>query len=100
VQGPESYLLELGVELKGAVDHEALAILDPTHRIVVNGHYYWTSSAEHTAVFRSAPHRFAGVVRDPVTHEWFDPTASSPRRELGDEIIYFKTSSSFDMFQL
>ena len=93
MQSPEAHLLKLGIDLAGAVDPSARAVLEPSHRVVVNGQFYWTSSAEHTEAFRAAPYRYSGLVRDSATQQWFEPTASSPRRDIGDEIIYVISST-------
>jgi hypothetical protein len=98
VEGPEASLQSLGVELPGAVDSSVVAVLDPAHRVVVNGSFYWTSSAQRKAEFMAAPYRYAGAVRDPVTEAWFEPSQSSPRRDQGDEIVYFQSSESADAF--
>ena len=89
---------KLGIELPGAVDSSAPAVLDPANRIVVNGQYYWTSSAEHTKLFRIAPYAYSGTIQDPVSGKWFNPTATSPRRDSGEEILYFMSPANFDAF--
>ena len=99
MQSPEAHLAKLGVELPGSVDPSTVAILNPTHRVVVNGHLFWTSSADSTAAFRAAPHQYLDAVVDPVTEEWFEPTVSSPRLDSGDETFYFVSSSTRDEFE-
>ena len=98
MEGPESHLQALGIELPGAVDSSALAALTPDYRVVVNGRFYWTSSAEQKSEFLAAPHRYVDIVQDPVTKQWFEPTSSSPHRSRGDEIVYFQGFGSAEAF--
>jgi YHS domain-containing protein len=98
VQDPESHLEKLGIQLPGATDPGASAVLEPSHRVVVNGQFYWASSPQQTLAFRASPHLYSGPVRDPVTGQWFSPTASSQRRDVGARIFYFIGPESFRDF--
>jgi YHS domain-containing protein len=98
VKDPERYLKALGLELPCSVDPNAAAVLERSHRSIVNGAYYWASSSAAAALFAAAPYQYTGPVRDPVAREWFTPTASSPRREAGDEILYFESESTAKRF--
>ena len=98
MQGPEPYLEELGVELPGAVNGNASAVLEPSHRVVVNGQLYWASSPSQTAVLRASPHLYSGPVRDPVSGRWFSPRSSSTRREVGGQVLYFASPANAEEF--
>ena len=88
----------LGIRLEGAVDSTASAVLDATHRVVVNGQFYWASSPQQTAVLRASPHSHTGPVRDPVTGQWFSPMSTSPRRDLDERIFLFVSATSAGAF--
>src|SRR5262245_4454091 len=99
VQDPERFLNLLPLELRCSVDPDAPAVLEPSHRTIVNSQFYWVSSPASAETFRSAPYKYTGPLKDPVAHEWFTPTESSPRRDLGNQILYFQdedTARAFD----
>ncbi len=98
MQGPEPFLEKLGVELPGIVDPKTTAVLDPSHRVTVNGHFYWTSSHENLGVFRASAHEYSGPLLEPNSHEWFTPTPTSPRRDVDGEILYFHSEKSAQEF--
>ncbi len=98
MQDPESHLKRLKIQLPGAVDPSALAVLEPSHRLVVNGQFYWASSPHDAEALRAAPYAYTGPVRDPVDARWFTPTESSPRRDVCDQVLYFSNPESTDKF--
>jgi len=98
VQDPETHLKKLGLELSGVVDPKAAAVLEPGYRAVVNGQFYWVSANAEVELFRAAPYTYTGPLRDPVTHGWFTPTPSSPRRDVGGQIFYFVNGASAEEF--
>ncbi len=98
MQGPEPFLKKLDVELPGIVDPETTAVLDPSHRANVNGHFYWTSSHENLAVFRASAYEYTGPLLEPNSHDWFTPTSTSPRRDVDGEILYFDGEESAQRF--
>lgn len=98
MQDPEAHLKKLGLELEGAVEPGSRAVLDPSHRVVVNGQLYWASSPGRTAELRASPYAYTGPLRDPVTGAVFSPKSSSPRRDVGDEILYFSSEESAGAF--
>ena len=98
MQGPEPFLEKLGVELPGAVDPKTKAVLDPSHRAIVNGHFHWTSSQENLDAFRASAYEYTGPVLEPNSHEWFTPTPRSPRRDIDGEILYFASEESAQEF--
>ena len=98
MQGPESYLKKLGIQLPGAVDPSTSAVLEPGQRVVVNGQFYWASSPQQTLILRASPHSYSGPLRDPVTSEWFSPTSSSLRRDVSEQLFYFISAASAEEF--
>ena len=99
MQGPEALLAKLSTSLPGAVVPDQPALLERKTRTVVNGHFFWVSSAEQLAVFRAAPQRYTGPLLDPLTHEWFAPSADPPRRDTPEGILLFSspaTARAFD----
>ncbi len=61
---------------------------------MVNGQLYWVATARELAALRERPFAYAGPLRDPVTREWFEPGAGSPRREDGAQILLFASEES------
>src|SRR5262245_44497799 len=98
VQAPERFLKTLRLEVPCSVDPNASAVLERSHRSIVNGAYYWVSSSAAAELFDAAPYKYTGLVRDPVAGEWFTPTESSPRRDVGDQILYFKSENTAKRF--
>jgi YHS domain-containing protein len=99
VQGPERYLLDLGIQLRCAVDPARPAVLDVAHRALVNHEAYYFSDQVALKSFVSAPYKFTGKVTDPVSLVRFVPSASSPSRSHGGRLFYFasnETASKFD----
>jgi YHS domain-containing protein len=98
VQGPEPYVLDLGLEFACAVHPDRGAVLDSRHRVFVNYETYYVSDSEALGEFQRAPHLYAGRVTDPVTRERFVVVASSMRREFGERIFYFASPASAETF--
>lgn len=98
MQGPEPFVKKLGVVLPGIVDPKTTAVLDSSHRVTVNGHFYWTSSLENLAIFRANAHEYTGPLLEPNSHEWFTPTWTSARRDVDGEILYFQSDESAQRF--
>ena len=99
MEGPETFLTGLGISLKGVVDPEADALLDPEHRVFVNWETYFVSSDAALAQFNREPYRFTGRVTDPVTKERFIPGEASPTRRHAGRLFYFssaETAAAFD----
>jgi YHS domain-containing protein len=98
VQGPDQYLNALGVELACIVFPERKAIIDSTHRALVNYETYYLSNREAMTAFTAAPYRYTGRLTDPVTRERFVPSAESPRREGGGRVFYFASAETVAQF--
>jgi len=98
VKDPEAHLNRLDISLSGIVVPEQLALLNPTTRTAVNGHFFWVSSPEKLTEFRANPQRFTGPLIDPVTHEWFTPSDESPRRDTTEGILLFSGSDTARKF--
>ena len=98
VQGPETYLNQLGIHLACAVDSSREAILDEAHRAFVNYEAYYFSSDEAKRTFAAAPYRYTGKVTDPVSRERFIPTAESPSRTFNGRLFYFETDTTVAAF--
>ena len=98
MQGPESFLQQLRVELPCPVDPSRTAELAPALRSVVNGHFFWVADPVNLEAFRADPARFTGSLLDPTLHEWFTPSAGSPRLDLENEILLFASRETRDSF--
>ena len=99
MQGPETYLNELGITLPCAVDPSRPAVIDASMRALVNHEAYFFSGDGAMKAFQAAPYRFTGKVTDPVTLVRFIPTAESPTRSYGGRLFYFssaETAAAFD----
>jgi YHS domain-containing protein len=99
VQGPDTYLRDMGISLECAVYPERPAKIDADHRAFVNWEAYYFSDAQARAEFAAAPYRFATRLTDPVTHQRFVATDASPRRDYGERVYYFgsdQTAARFD----
>jgi len=99
VQGPESYLNEMGVTLTCAVAPDLPAILDTAHRIFVNWDTYFVSSDEARDAFVATPYRFTGYVTDPVSGVRFQPGPDSPSRERAGRLFYFSSAPNLALFE-
>ena len=98
-EDPEHFLEGLGLQLASAVDPKLPAVLEPRYRMSVNGQLYWVASDDGLKRLRETPFAYTGRLRDPVTREWFEPDATSPRRDAGSEVLYFAsedTAAEFD----
>jgi hypothetical protein len=71
----------------------------PEFRTRVNGHFFWVANTEELATLRADPHAYTGRLIDPIEHVWFEPSASSPRIERGEEILLFASAASADRFR-
>ncbi|MCZ6465195.1 MAG: hypothetical protein O7A09_12740 [Proteobacteria bacterium] len=98
MQDPERYLEGLGLVVEGAVDPEAAAVLDPAHRVEVNGQLYYVSSPTAKDAFLGEPARFTGRLRDPASGDWFVPTETSPSREVDGRLYLFPDEESAARF--
>lgn len=99
MQGPEPYLNDLGLEFACAVHPDRKAVLDAEHRVFVNYETYYVSDRDAHELFLGAPHRYAGRITDPVSHQRFSADADSPRRDRAGRIFYFagaETVARFD----
>lgn len=92
VQGPETWLNQLGVSVSCVVKTDRPATLDEDHRVFVNYETYYLADAEALATFRAAPWRFAGKVTDPVSKVRFVPNGESPSRTHDGRLFYFATA--------
>ncbi len=94
MQGPERFLTDLHLSLPCAVIPGAPARLDADHRVFVNYETYYVSSPDSKASFLVQPHRYTGLLTDPVTLERFRPGESSPRRRHDGHLFYFASEST------
>ncbi len=98
MKGPEPFLAALEVELVGVVDRTSPALMDAAHRVAVNGHFFWAASDVGVEQFRAAPYLYTGPLLDPHMHEWFEPTAESPRKETATGILLFQSVETMHGF--
>ena len=92
-------MASLGITLPSALGSGAPALLEPEHRTVVNGHFFWVADETELARFRAAPHAYTGALLDPSTHEWFDPGPDSPRVDVAGEVLLFASAESRRVFE-
>ena len=98
MKDPERYLEGLGLVVEGAVDSEVAAVLDPAHRIEVNGQLYYVSSPAAKDAFLREPARFTGRLRNPASGDWFTPSEAAPRREVSGHLYLFPDEESAARF--
>jgi len=98
VQDPDPYLNALNITLACVVDPDQSAIVDAEHRISVNWETYYVSSLDALERFRAAPHRYTGLVTDPVERDRFQPGADSPSREHNGQRFYFANDENANRF--
>ena len=98
MQGPDTYLRDLGISLACPVHPERPAVIDAEHRAFVNWEAYYFSDAQARAEFADAPLHFAGRLTDPVTHRRFVATDASPRRDYGERVYYFASDQTVARF--
>jgi YHS domain-containing protein len=99
VQGPEQYLNELGIQIACAVDPSRPAMLDASHRALVNHEAYYFADDSAMRAFIAEPYRYTGKVTDPVSLARFVPGAESPVRSYSGRLFYFtseETAKTFD----
>ena len=98
MQGPDTYLRELGITLPCAVHAGRPAVLDAEHRVFVNWEAFYVSDAGARTAFEAAPYRYAGRLTDPVSRERFTAGETSPRRDFGERIYYFASAQTLAKF--
>lgn len=98
MQGPERYLVDLGIQLPCAVDPSRPAVLDVAHRALVNYEAYFFADGAALKTFVAAPYKFTGRVTDPVSQERFLPTEASPTRSHGGRLFFFASSANAATF--
>lgn len=99
MEGPEEFLEGLGLTLPSLPGTGAKPVLRAELRTTVNGHFFWVADGAELARLRAAPHAFTGPLLDPTQHEWFQPTARSPRLDIDDEILLFASADSLQRFE-
>ena len=93
----------MGIRLSCAVDSSRTAVIDASHRALVNYEAYYFSDDAAMKAFIAEPHRYTGKVTDPVSMVRFGPTAESPTRSFGGRLFYFisnETVATFDTDQM
>lgn len=98
MQGPETWLNELGITVRCVVRRDRPAVLDAAHRVFVNAETYYLADAGALAAFKAAPWRYTGQVTDPVRKERFTPDGASPRAEHAGRLFYFRDQDSAAIF--
>jgi YHS domain-containing protein len=98
VQGPDHYLKELGIRLPCAVDPSRTAVLETSHRALVNYEAYYFSDDAAMKAFNAEPYRYTGKVTDPVSMVRFVPTADTPTRSFGGRLFFFSTNETATTF--
>lgn len=85
--------------LSCAVDPSRPAVIDASHRALVNHEAYFVSDDAAMRAFAAEPYRYTGKVTDPVSLERFIPTSESPQRSYGPRLFFFssdETAAAFD----
>jgi YHS domain-containing protein len=98
VKDPDPYLSALNVSLACAVDPSENALIDAQHRVSINWETYYVSSDDALEQFLAAPHKYAGLVTDPVERTRFRPDGNSPTREHDGRRFYFETADAASRF--
>lgn len=98
MQGPDPYLIDLGIMLACVVHPDRDAVIDSAHRIYVNWETYYVSDDASRETFMESPFQYTGNVTDPVSRVRFTPTAKSPRRDTDERIYYFASSETAQDF--
>lgn len=98
MQGPEIWLVQLGINVTCVVDPSQPAILDEAHRVFVNYETYYLSSTEARQEFQKSPWRYTDLVTDPVSQARFQPAAQTPSAEFDQRLFYFSSDESAETF--
>ena len=99
MKDPDPYLNALKIIVACAVNPAEPAVIDSQHRVSLNWETYYVSDGAALEQFNQAPHKYAGLVTDPVERARFRPDGDSPTREHDGRRFYFKnmeTASRFD----
>ena len=97
-QDPERYLKELEITLASFLDPEMPAVLDSSHRSLVNHDAFFFGNLLQKEAFDRNPLQYLDAVRDPVSMSRFRPTRDSPNLKRTDRVFYFKSDSTQALF--
>lgn len=98
MQDPEPYLESQGIELTGAVDKTAPAMVGISHRRFVNWELFYFANDANAAAFDRDPLRYCGEVTDPVSRMRFRPSSNSPSERYKDRLFFFESNETRDTF--
>ena len=98
VQGPHTFLNELGIALPALDNEDEIAILASDHHSRVNWESYFFSCRDEKARFDVRPLAFCGLLTDPVTRDRFQPGPSSPRYVYEGTPFFFSSDSTLAVF--
>lgn len=94
VQGPENFLRAQGLSFRCAVEPAQAAVIDSTTRVEINHDIFYCSSAAAARRFRAAPLRFVHALSDPISHQRFRLTATTPHLRWRGRAYYFATTAT------
>ncbi len=98
MQDPEIYLDVLGVTLRGHLDGERPAVLDPTHRSRIGHETFFFADLDAKRAFDADPLRWCGRLTDPVSGKRFRPDAASWATEYNGRRYYFSSQRTWQRF--
>jgi YHS domain-containing protein len=81
VQDPDDFLKQQKLVFKDPVDPTRDAVIDVAHRTRIGNDWFYFSSRETKDAFLKEPFRYAKALSDPVSHERFAPSKSSPKKQ-------------------
>jgi hypothetical protein len=99
VQGPESFLTQLGIELPGYMDSARPAIMDANYRISIGYESFIFSDSANLKKFESNLTKYCGVLTDPVTLKRFKPKRKSPKFTHNQRLFIFASDSTRQVFE-
>ncbi len=94
MQDPETYLATQGLAFSCPVDSGRPALLARPSRVDVGHDIFYCSSAAAARRLRAAPLRYVHTLSDPITHQRFGVTRTSPRTRWNGRAYYFATTAT------
>lgn len=94
VEDPESYLIELGVDVPDLMDSTRKAVLEFATRSRVNFETFFFADVSEKQQFDADPTQYAGRIVDPVNKVQFQPTEKSPRFDFNNRPFFFSSDST------
>ena len=99
MQDPAGFMNALDLSVDCLVRKRRPAVIDEEHWARVNYEIYFFADGEGMRRFLDRPHKYCGIVTDPVSQERFRPVEDSPRIDRKGIPYYFLSDSTMAVFE-